>query len=144
MRISVQDACPVREKPQVHRAVRNLLEKMNIEIIETEFSGRRTICCGDDLFPNLPIDQIHRQMKKRADSMRRRRGMCILCFLYQSNAHRRQINRNTLLTCLWGKKPSPRFTIPRSGINNWTIISISIKRWQKSPITSAFQAADKV
>jgi Fe-S oxidoreductase len=67
--LSVHDACPVREKPQVHQAVRNLLEKMNIDVIETEFHGTRSICCGDDFYLKLPIDQVHRHMKKRAESM---------------------------------------------------------------------------
>jgi len=36
--MSVHDPCPAREKPQVHQAVRNLLEKMNIEVVETNGS----------------------------------------------------------------------------------------------------------
>ena len=69
LKMSVHDACPVREKPQVHMAVRNLLGKMNIEVVETEFSGTHSICCGDDYYPSLPIEQVHRYMKQRADSM---------------------------------------------------------------------------
>ena len=41
----------------------------NIEIVETKFNGSRTICCGDDLYPKLPVEKVHKQMKKRADSM---------------------------------------------------------------------------
>lgn len=69
LQMSVHDACPVREKPQVHRAVRNLLVKMNIEVVETELHGTRSICCGDDLYGKLPIDVVRQQMKKRAESM---------------------------------------------------------------------------
>ena len=69
LKISVHDACPVREKPQVHQAVRSLLRKMNMDIAETPFHGTRSICCGDDFYPQLPIKQVHHQMKKRADSM---------------------------------------------------------------------------
>ncbi len=69
IRMSVQDPCPVREKPQVHQAVRSLLGKMNIEVVETRLHGTRTVCCGDDLYPKLPMDQIHKQMKKRAEAM---------------------------------------------------------------------------
>lgn len=68
-KISVQDACPVREKPQVHQAVRNLLRKMNIEVVETEFHGTRSICCGDGFYQSLPIDQVHQKMTERAQSM---------------------------------------------------------------------------
>ena len=69
IQMSVQDACPVREKPQVHQAVRSLLKKMNIKIVETRLNGTHSVCCGDDLYPNLPVVKIHRHMKKRADSM---------------------------------------------------------------------------
>lgn len=67
--LTIHDACPVREKPQVHKAVRNLLKKMNIKFVETEFNGTHSVCCGDDFYPKLPIEQVHLQMKKRADSM---------------------------------------------------------------------------
>ena len=69
LKLSVHDACPVREKPQVHKAVRNLLKKMNVEVVETKFSGTNSICCGDDLYPKLPIETVHQKMKERADSM---------------------------------------------------------------------------
>jgi Fe-S oxidoreductase len=69
LKISVHDACPVREKPQVHRAVRSLLRKMSIDIVETKFHGTRSVCCGDDFYPQLPVKQVHQQMKKRAASM---------------------------------------------------------------------------
>ncbi|SDL50115.1 hypothetical protein SAMN05660337_3119 [Maridesulfovibrio ferrireducens] len=69
LKMSVHDACPVRENAKVHQAVRNLLNKMNIEIIETEFNKSHSVCCGDDFYPKLAMDKIHKLMKKRADSM---------------------------------------------------------------------------
>lgn len=69
LKMSVHDACPVREKPQVHQAVRRLLGKMHIDIVETAFSGTQSICCGDDYYGKLPLAQVHDQMKKRAKSM---------------------------------------------------------------------------
>ena len=69
LELSIHDACPVRERPQVHQAVRSILNKMNITITETEFHGSRSICCGDDFYGKLPLDQVHQLMKKRADSM---------------------------------------------------------------------------
>jgi len=69
MRLSVHDACPVREKPEVHRAIRSLLEKMNIVVEETKYHGTGSRCCGDDFYGKLPIEQIHLQMQKRAESM---------------------------------------------------------------------------
>lgn len=78
LKMSVHDACPVREKPQVHKAVRNLLDKMNIDVVETEFCGTHSICCGDSFYPKLPIEQVHQQMKKRADSMTCNE-VCVYC-----------------------------------------------------------------
>jgi Fe-S oxidoreductase len=69
LKMSVHDPCPVREKPQVHQAVRNLLEKMNIEVVETKLTGTRSVCCGDDFYPKLSVDKVHNHMKKRAASM---------------------------------------------------------------------------
>jgi len=68
-KMSIHDACPVREKPQVHSTVRSLLNKMNIEVIETENHGVKSVCCGDDLYPSLPIERVREKMKSRADSM---------------------------------------------------------------------------
>lgn len=69
LKMSVHDACPVRDKPQVHQAVRNLLKKMNIDVVETKYYGIHSRCCGDDFYQKLPINQIHQIMKERADSM---------------------------------------------------------------------------
>ena len=69
MKMSVHDACPIREKPQIHKAVRNLLKKMNIDIVETKMHGTKSICCGDDLYGRVPLKEIHKAMKRRADSM---------------------------------------------------------------------------
>ena len=69
IKMSVQDACPIREKPQVHAAVRSLLHKMNIEIIETEKHGENSVCCGDNFYPALELEQIHNKMKERAQAM---------------------------------------------------------------------------
>jgi hypothetical protein len=59
LKMSVHDPCPVRKKPPVHQAVRNLLENMNIEVVETKFSGTLSVCCGDDFYPKLPVDKVH-------------------------------------------------------------------------------------
>ena len=65
--VSVHDSCSYRHKPQVHAAVRSLLRKMNIEIIETAFSGTRSVCCGDNFYGYVPNEQVEARMKERAD-----------------------------------------------------------------------------
>jgi hypothetical protein len=76
--LSVHDACPVRQRPQVHQAVRSLLKKMRIDVVETEFRGAHSICCGDDFYPNLPVEMVHQRMKERADSMPCQE-VCVYC-----------------------------------------------------------------
>lgn len=67
--MSIHDACPIRNKPQVHQAIRSLLKKMNIEIVEAKFHGKYSRCCGDDFYNKIPLEQVHDKMKQRASSM---------------------------------------------------------------------------
>jgi hypothetical protein len=69
MIVSVQDSCSFRSKPQVHAAVRSILRKMNIKIMESDFSGTKSICCGDNFYPKLPIEKVTELQKKRAAQM---------------------------------------------------------------------------
>lgn len=67
--VSIHDSCSFRQKPQVHQAVRSLLRKMNIEIVESEFSGTKSVCCGDNLYSKVPLEAIKEFQKKRASQM---------------------------------------------------------------------------
>ena len=67
--VSVHDSCSFRQKPQVHMAVRSLLKKMEIKIIESQFSGTSSICCGDNFYRRIPIEQVNAFQKKRASQM---------------------------------------------------------------------------
>lgn len=107
LQVSVHDACPVREKPQVHQAVRSLLRKMNVDIVETEFHGTRSICCGDDFYPKLPIDQVHLQMKKRADSMPCDE-VCVYCISCIKSMHIGGKTPRHLLDLLMGETTEPQ------------------------------------
>lgn len=78
LKMSVHDACPVRENPRVHQAVRNCLKKMNIEVVETKFNRTRSVCCGDDFYPKHSLEKVHNLMKKRANSMPCE-DVCVYC-----------------------------------------------------------------
>lgn len=67
--ISVQDPCPVRNRPQVHAAVRSLLDKMNFRLAEPAQKGKDTICCGDSSYPHAPLEEVHQKMQQRAGAM---------------------------------------------------------------------------
>lgn len=69
VKMSVQDSCSYRPKPQVHAAVRSLLSKMKIEVIEAKAHGSSSICCGDNFYPTLSIDDVGVFQKNRAQEM---------------------------------------------------------------------------
>lgn len=65
--VSIHDSCGYRHKPQVHKAVRSLLRKMNIAIEESEFSGTESICCGDNFYGSVPNEQVESRIRIRAE-----------------------------------------------------------------------------
>lgn len=68
-RMAILDACPTRDQERVHQAIRTLLRRMNIRLVEPELTGTRSSCCGDSLFGVLPVEQVKAQMAKRAAEM---------------------------------------------------------------------------
>jgi Fe-S oxidoreductase len=68
-KMTVHDACPTRNQERVHVAVRKLLTRMNIVVVEPQNTGKQAICCGDSFYGTLPVEQVKEQMKKRADEM---------------------------------------------------------------------------
>jgi Fe-S oxidoreductase len=69
LRLSVHDSCSFRKKPQVHAAVRSLLEKMRIEVVESAHAGARSICCGDNFYGHIPNEEVVAFQIKRAAQM---------------------------------------------------------------------------
>lgn len=69
MRMSVQDACPTRSEERVHRAVRALLRRMNISVVEPEHTRDGAVCCGDSFYGTISTDSVKEQMIRRASQM---------------------------------------------------------------------------
>lgn len=67
--MSIHDACPTRTEESVHFAIRKLLERMNIKIIEPQNTRTKAACCGDSFYGVLPVEQVKEQMKKRSKAM---------------------------------------------------------------------------
>jgi len=67
--MTVIDACPTRDRTQVHDAVRVLLRKMNIVLREPKATRTHGKCCGDIYWGELPVDDVKRRMKERASEM---------------------------------------------------------------------------
>lgn len=69
LEMSIHDACPTRSEERVHVAIRRLLERMNIKVVEPHNTRTKAVCCGDSAYGVLPMEQVKEQMKKRAAEM---------------------------------------------------------------------------
>lgn len=67
--MTIQDACPTRTEARVHRAIRALIKRMNIRLVEPEATGERAVCCGDSGYGTVPVAQVEAAMRKRAAAM---------------------------------------------------------------------------
>ncbi len=68
-RMSINDACPTRSETRVHEAVRELLRRMNITLVEPRLTRTTGACCGDSLWGNAPTPAVVAAMRKRASQM---------------------------------------------------------------------------
>jgi Fe-S oxidoreductase len=67
--MSIHDACPTRSEKRVHSAVRQLLCRMNITVVEPKFTMSEAICCGDSFYGTTPLDKVKEKMRQRAQQM---------------------------------------------------------------------------
>lgn len=49
MEMTIHDACPTKTEERIHYAIRKLLERMNIKVIEPKNTRTNAKCCGDSL-----------------------------------------------------------------------------------------------
>ncbi|MBW9157662.1 (Fe-S)-binding protein [Clostridium sp. FP2] len=67
--MAIQDTCYSRKEERYLNAIRKLLARMNIKVIEPKLTGSKAICCGDHFYGKLPVEQVNELMKKRAQQM---------------------------------------------------------------------------
>jgi hypothetical protein len=67
--MSIIDACPTRDREKIHTAIRELLRKMNITLVEPEKTRTKSTCCGDSFYGVIPVEKVKEQMRKRASEM---------------------------------------------------------------------------
>jgi hypothetical protein len=67
--MSIIDACPTREQVAIHEAVRVLLARMNIRLVEPEKTRTKGTCCGDTFYGTLPVNRVKELMVKRTSEM---------------------------------------------------------------------------
>ena len=67
--MTLHDPCPTRTEDRVHEAIRTLLERMNVKLVEPMSTRAAGVCCGDSFFGTLPDARVRELMTRRADSM---------------------------------------------------------------------------
>jgi Fe-S oxidoreductase len=67
--MSVIDACPTRDQPQIHDSIRKLLKRMNIILKEPARTRSEGTCCGDTFYGSIPVSKVKEQMVKRSAEM---------------------------------------------------------------------------
>lgn len=104
--MTVHDACPTRTEDRVHVAVRRLLERMNVTVVEPKATRTGAVCCGDSFFGQLPNDRVKTLMVKRADSMPRE-DVVVYCVSCVNAMHIGGRRPRYLVDLLFGEDTTP-------------------------------------
>lgn len=78
MEMTIHDPCPTRTKPEIHLAVRKILRKMNIQLIEPQHTMSKQKCCGDSFYPSLSVEEVNQKMRLRTAEMPAEQ-VCVYC-----------------------------------------------------------------
>lgn len=105
-KMAILDACPTRDQERVHKAIRTLLKKMNIELVEPERTGFKSTCCGDSFLGKVPIEQVKELMNKRADEMPAE-DVVVYCVSCIKSMHIGGKNPRYLVDLLFGEETNP-------------------------------------
>jgi Fe-S oxidoreductase len=68
-RMSIIDACPTRDDERIHNALRNIMLKMNISLVEPRNTRKESTCCGDYYYGALPTGKVKELMTEKATEM---------------------------------------------------------------------------
>ncbi|MBI5805702.1 (Fe-S)-binding protein [candidate division TA06 bacterium] len=105
-KMSILDACPTRDQQRVHKAVRTLLKKMNIELAEPKHTGTKSTCCGDSFYGAIPVEQVKEQMAKRAGEMPAEE-VAVYCISCIKSMHIGGKRPRYLIDLLFGQETAP-------------------------------------
>jgi len=67
--MTIIDACPTRDQERVHRAIRKIIRKMNINLTEPVNTGTKSTCCGDSFYGVIPTEKVKDLMIKKSAEM---------------------------------------------------------------------------
>jgi Fe-S oxidoreductase len=104
--MTILDACPTRNQERVHNAVRRLLKRMNINVVEPEKTRMKGTCCGDSFYGILPVEQVKEQMEKRAREMPAE-DVAVYCVSCCKSMHIGGKRPRYLVDLLFGEETTP-------------------------------------
>lgn len=112
--MSIQDTCSSRTEPAFLAAVRRLLERMNIRLVEPKRSGAQAKCCGQTFYGKLETSKIEAFMKTRAGEMPCQDVVvyCASCIMSMTVGGRRP---RYILDLLFNEPT----TLAGAGVENW-------------------------
>ncbi len=67
--MSIIDACPTRDQTGVLNAVRTVISKMNIRLVEPKDTKTKSTCCGDSYYGIIPVENVKELMIQRTSEM---------------------------------------------------------------------------
>jgi hypothetical protein len=67
--MTIIDACPTRNQSQIHKAIRDLLKRMNIALVEPEKTMSESTCCGDTFYGSVSASKVKQLMIKKGSEM---------------------------------------------------------------------------
>jgi Fe-S oxidoreductase len=79
--MTILDACPTREQPAIHDALRAVIARMNISLVEPRQTRERSTCCGDSFWGEIPADRVVAAMRKKTATLPRDEVIvyCVSC-----------------------------------------------------------------
>jgi Fe-S oxidoreductase len=104
--MSILDPCPTRTETRVHDAVRALLARMNIQVVEPRATRTQGVCCGDSAYGQAPVEKIKAAMRRRAGDMPRE-DVVVYCVSCVKSMHIGGKRPRYLVDLLFGETTEP-------------------------------------
>lgn len=105
--MTIIDACPTRDQVRVHQAIRKILQKMNINLIEPENTGTKSTCCGDSFYGVLPTENVKELMIKKSSEMPAN-DVVVYCVSCSKSVHIGKKQPRYLIDLLFSEETDPK------------------------------------
>ena len=106
--MSIIDACPTREEDRIQNAIRSLLIKMNIRLVEPKNTRKESTCCGDVYYGSMPTVKVKELMTEKASEMPENDIVvhCVSCIMAVKNGGK---NPQYLADLIFSQETYPKY-----------------------------------